>query len=206
MRLTAQLLLLVLAASARAQAADATADSPFLPRTTAASPVEKAGAEAYVLSGYVANGRGGLLSVTRTADKRSFWIPVGNTVEDITAVSYDPQLDQAVIRVAGQALTIALRKAAAVQAGLTPAPIAATSSAVSPGPAAVSKPDPNLPPQPPLPAPGTPAFAEREARMLVTDLLEIGLEQRKAYEAAQREAAARGARAPRAEAATPQQR
>jgi len=32
---------------------------------------------------------------------------------------------------------------------------------------------------------------ETEARMLVTDLLEIGQEQRRAYEAAQREAAAK---------------
>jgi hypothetical protein len=41
----------------------------------------------------------------------------------------------------------------------------------------------------PLPPPSTPAEAEREARMLVSDLLEIGMQQRKAYEEAQRKAA-----------------
>lgn len=39
------------------------------------------------------------------------------------------------------------------------------------------------------PRPGTVAYEEQEARMLVSDLLEIGMAQRRAYEAAQRKAA-----------------
>lgn len=46
----------------------------------------------------------------------------------------------------------------------------------------------------PLPPPSSPAEAEREARMLVSDLLEIGMQQRKAYEEAQRKASAESAR------------
>jgi ABC-type phosphate transport system permease subunit len=42
-------------------------------------------------------------------------------------------------------------------------------------------------PQPP-PAPGSIAQQEVEARMLVSDLLEIGIQQRKAYEEAQKKA------------------
>lgn len=155
-----------------------------------------------------------MISVTRVSDKRSLWIPLGQTVGDISAVSYDALNDQAVIRAGGQTLTITLRKAA-IKPGTNivhtvapppmPAPVAsapATSpSGAGPG-APVPGADPSLPPQPPPPAPGTQAFKEQEARMLVTDLLEIGLEQRKAYEAAQREAAARGARAAQAEPAS----
>jgi hypothetical protein len=44
-------------------------------------------------------------------------------------------------------------------------------------------------PQPP-PAPGSIAQQETEARMLVSDLLEIGIQQRKAYEDAQKKAEA----------------
>jgi hypothetical protein len=44
-------------------------------------------------------------------------------------------------------------------------------------------------PQPP-PTPAAIAHQEQEARMLVSDLLEIGMAQRKAYEEAQKKAAA----------------
>ncbi len=179
-------------------------DSPFLPRGTAVTAPAGAANDGYQLSGYVALAKGGMLSVTRVSDKRSLWIPVGSTVNDITAVSYDSNNDQAVIRVGGQTLSISLRKSSVVP-GHNIAPVAATAAPAAapalPAPPAVN---PALPPQPPPPALGTQAYQEREARMLVTDLLEIGLEQRKAYEAAQREAAAQqGPRAPRAEAATP---
>ncbi len=181
-------------------AADATAkDSPFLPRGTTATPAGAA-TDGYQLSGYVAQDKSGLLSVTRVSDKKSVWIPLGATVNDVTALSYDANLDQAVIRVGGRTLTISLRKSVVIPgANITP-PVA---SAPPPTTPAAAPANPSLPPQPPPPAPGTPAFQEREARMLVTDLLEIGLEQRKAYEEAQRQATAQGARAPRAEAATP---
>jgi hypothetical protein len=45
-------------------------------------------------------------------------------------------------------------------------------------------------------APGSPAAEQREARMLVSDLLEIGLQQRKAYESAKQRAAAAAAPQP----------
>jgi len=52
-------------------------------------------------------------------------------------------------------------------------------------------PRPDAAPTPPLPPPaGPPDVQEREARMLVSDLLDIGQQHRKAYEEAQRKAAA----------------
>jgi len=191
------------------------ADNPFAPAPSAGGPGAGPVSDTYQLSGYVAQPKGdGMISVTRTSDKRSLWIPLGQTVGDITAVSYDALNDQAVIKAGGQTLTITLRKAV-VKAGTNiirpaappPMPAGVTVAGTAPAgmpaaPGAVTPPDPTLPPQPPPPAPGTDAFKEQEARMLVTDLLEIGLEQRKAYEAAQREAAARGGRAGQADPAT----
>lgn len=190
------------------------ADNPFAPAPSAGGPAAGPVSDTYQLSGYVAQPKGdGMISVTRTSDKRSLWIPLGQTVGEITAVSYDAINDQAVIKAGGQTLTIMLRKGAVkagtniirsaappppMPASLAAAPASGTPSAPGTAPAA----DPSLPPQPPPPAPGTDAFKEQEARMLVTDLLEIGLEQRKAYEAAQREAAARGGRAAQADPAT----
>jgi hypothetical protein len=183
---------LALASVACAAAETPVKDSPFLPRGTTAAPAGAA-ADGYLLSGYVAQGKGGLLSVTQLSDKRSFWIPLGGTVNGITALSYDTHLDQAVIRADGRTLTISLRKSAIIPgANITMAVTSAPTPASSTTPASAN---PSLPPQPPPPALGTPAFQEQEARMLVTDLLEIGLEQRKAYEEAQRQAAARPAAA-----------
>jgi hypothetical protein len=63
----------------------------------------------YELTGMSAMGATTLLGVVRLSDKHSFWVPVGKTVGEITAVSYDPATDRAVIRVDGTLQTIALR-------------------------------------------------------------------------------------------------
>lgn len=83
-------------------------ESPFLPPdSTAASqpPVT----EEYDLGGTSTLGSNTLLSVVRRSDRRSLWIPVGKTVGEITAVSYDPETDQAVIRVRGNLLSVTMR-------------------------------------------------------------------------------------------------
>jgi hypothetical protein len=63
----------------------------------------------------------------------------------------------------------------------------------TPSAPAASAPEPQTPPpgaKPPPPAiPETQQKQEMEARMLVSDLLEIGMAQRRAYEEAQRKAA-----------------
>lgn len=77
------------------------ATSPFMAAATntASKPPLT---EDYNLGGTSAMGSTTLLSVIRRSDKRSIWVAVGKTVGEVTAVSYDPDLDQAVIRVRGQ--------------------------------------------------------------------------------------------------------
>jgi hypothetical protein len=155
--------------------------SPFLP-PAAAPGAAQSGPGAYEFVGMTTLGDQTLLGINRQQDKRSFWIPVGKTVGDITAVSYDPKTDRAVIRADGQTITLILRKG-----GVLPG-IAAT-VAPTPAPLVVANgPTPVTVPTRPL---SVQEEKEMEARMLVTDLLEIGQQQRKAYEEAQRQAAAR---------------
>ena len=146
--------------------------SPFLPAAAAA-----AGAPAstkYQLSGIMTNGPDLMVSITRLSDRQSFWIPVGGTVNEVTVLGCNPDRDEAVINASGEKLTLTLRKAATATGTDQPA--------VASAPPVVS---------PPLPPPvGSPEVQEREARMLVTDLLDIGQQHRKAYEEAQKKAAA----------------
>jgi hypothetical protein len=156
-------------------------DSPFLPAPGTVAAKTAAPGE-YELSGMSVVGKETLLSVLRQSDKRSVWIPIGKTVSEITAVSYNAKTDEAVIRVNGKDLTIAMRKSAVVSGPATRPPVAVAVAPVS------------TPVAPAAPAKPMTANEEKEteARMLVTDLLEIGQQQRKAYEEAQRQAASQG--------------
>ena len=149
-------------------------------------PGSPTAAAAYVLTGMTVVGKDTLLSITSQADKRSVWVAVGKTVGDITAVSYDPAKEKAVIRAAGHSYTLTLKKGAVLPGPAMPLPTSAaptTAAAPQPSLPPVEVPKGNLSPQ---------EEKEMEARMLVTDLLEIGQQQRKAYAEAQRQAAAKG--------------
>lgn len=143
-------------------------DSPFMPAGGAAAALPGAQG-AHELVGIIATSSQTLVGITQTATKKSVWIPVGKVVDGIEVVSCDPKQDRAVIRVNGETKTLALRAAN-------------VSPAAPGGPATVST-------LPALAKPGSQAEQEREARMLVSDLMEIGMQQRKAYEEAQRKAA-----------------
>jgi len=191
------LALVALSASIALFAADAAkADSPFLPPAGAAAPAAKQPSNYSFAGMTVLNGET-LLSITRESDKRSTWIPVGKTVGDITAVSYDPTKDEAVIRADGRELTLTIRKSVVVAAPVNRPPVHANTL---PAPTAATTPAPEPEPikMPPL---NQQEEKEMEARMLVSDLLEIGQQQRRAYEAAQREAAAKAAAESRAKSA-----
>ena len=54
-----------------------------------------------------------LLSISRRSDRRSVWVPLGKTVGEVTAVSYDPLTDRAVIEVEGRTLNIRMRDGSA---------------------------------------------------------------------------------------------
>lgn len=188
------------AASRAAQPGSLPEQSPFLPPPAAAAPAPIDNAAGYQLSGMTVVGRDTLLSITREADKRSTWIPVGKTLGEVTVVRYDAAHDQAVIRVAGREHTLTMRQPTIVSAPaavtpLIPAPSVAATPPVAPGADPATVPAPVV--MPPLSAQEE---KEMEARMLVTDLLEIGQRQRQAYAEAQRQAAEKAAAAARSSA------
>ena len=188
-------------------------ESPFKLRGGNAAPAAAAN-ETIEFAGVSSIGKKTDLIFYDKAAKKSHWIAKGETKEGIEVISYDEVREQAVVKVNGVSKTLALRKGAGPVGGAraavnspagfnTPlppalaapvpaqipipnasgAPSASTTNAPAPSPAASNAPA----------APATPAEIqarqETEARMLVSDLLEIGMAQRRAYEEAQKKAA-----------------
>lgn len=184
--------------------------SPFTPAggpVTAGAPAN----ENIEFAGVTTMGsRTDLIFHDKTA-KKSHWLAKGETKAGITLLNYDPQREQAVVKVNGVEKVLTLRKGKGASAA--PGPAIATQPAgfnvPSPAVAPVASPDvagagaitmagtsaaavPAQPAPTPMPAPSGPmtpeiqARQETEARMLVSDLLEIGMAQRRAYEEAQR--------------------
>jgi hypothetical protein len=188
--------------------------SPFEVRGVASAPAAAA-SETIEFAGVSSIGKKtDLIFYDKTA-KKSHWIAPGETKEGIAVINYDARREEAVVKINGVQKTLALRKAAGPVGGARPAtglpggfntyagpstpPAVNALPAANPVNAAVSgASSTNPPPQPtaPAPAPGSPAEIqarqETEARMLVSDLLEIGMAQRRAYEEAQRKAAEAG--------------
>jgi len=160
-------------------------DSPFLPAqgaaTAAAGP-----AETLELAGISSTGKTTLVCIYDGQAKRSHWIAVNATVEGIKVLAFDSARDQATIAVGGQQKVLRMRKSTVASGGTSAVPAGAGAAAASFG-APMAPTATQGTPQPP-PAPGSVAQQETEARMLVSDLLEIGIQQRKAYEEAQKKA------------------
>ena len=157
------------------------ANSPFSPNG-AASAGAGAPAEAYELAGSSIEGSDMSVCIFERQAKHSQWIPVGGDVDGVRVVSYDPANDTAVVMIGGSRKELSMRKAAV--AVLNPPSSNRTPQVVS-TPAPVSAPIAAAPPE----AVGSEAREQREARMLVSDLLEIGIQQRKAYQEAKQKAA-----------------
>lgn len=214
-------LLLVAVAAAAEKSTGLPKNSPFMPAGGAAGPVEGA-KENIEFAGVSSIGsKTDLIFYDKTA-KKNHWIAVGESKEGISVVKYDERREQATVKVNGVEKILALRKGNAstgaprAVAGLPasfntptpaamplPAPVNPTSPAMNPAPVAdvsAAAPAPSSAPaaaSTPPPVPDTPqAKQETEARMLVSDLLEIGMAQRKAYEEAQRKAAEGNAQNP----------
>ncbi len=85
--------------------------SPFV-ALPARAPESDSSEVEYDLAGMTVVGKDTLLSITRRSDQRSFWVAVGKTVGEVTAVSYNPDADDALIRVRGRLVTIVMRNAA----------------------------------------------------------------------------------------------
>jgi hypothetical protein len=163
-------------------------NSPFA--AIAGSPGSApARAEAYELAGSTSLGSQVSVCIFERQNKRSEWITVGETVDGVRVVSYDATNDSAVVTIDGTRKDLTMRKETVSSSGSSYNP-----SVVPAGNVQVA----SLVPVPPAAtaAPGTPAAEQREARMLVSDLLEIGVQQRKAYENAKQRAAAAAAPQP----------
>ena len=184
-------------------------DSPFNTANTPAAAT--APGETLEFAGVSSVGKKTQLIFHDRNTKKNRWIGIGETVDDISVLNYDSRLEQAVVRVNGMQKILPLRKgsgplnapnaAALSPGGFTVAPLPAPplphASTFNKQPATVQAQPMSVAPVPapapaPSPAANTPeaiARQEQEARMLVSDLLEIGMAQRKAYEEAQRRAA-----------------
>jgi hypothetical protein len=192
--------------------------SPFLPPPSNGTQLSGAQAETIEFAGVMGEGKQLVVNVYDKTSRHGRWIPVGGTVDGYTVTAYDPLRDQIVVKVADQQKILTLRKASGPTAAPAvslqnmnfnlppPAPVPAVATSGSetlaaPAPAA-AEPAAAKPAAPA--APTTIARQEEEARMLVSDLLEIGMAQRKAYEeAAQKKAAGQSNPSTPAPAAAP---
>jgi hypothetical protein len=205
--------LLTLASALTLPSAGQNAASPFMPPEAANATMVSSG-ETIEFAGVIVGRKTDLIFYDKTL-KKSRWVSLGETSEGIQAIRYDAERGTAEVRINGVAKTLPLRKSNVTAAAINPAnPIAPVAPAhtgfnVAPTTSAVgaSQPTPDVlaiqnpaanaavaasqpgaatitPPA--TPAEQTIAKQEADARNLVSDLLEIGMAQRKAYEEAQR--------------------
>jgi hypothetical protein len=165
------------------------ADSPFAPAGAVATAANTPG-EAYELAGSTVQGTDVSVCIFERQKKHSRWIPVGGDVDGIHVVSYDEAHDTVVVTISGSRKELSMRKAVVASTNATPGN--RLPQVVSPPPVLVT---PIASPTQEPAAATTAAQDQKEARMLVSDLLEIGVQQRKAYQDAKLKAA-QGAGAP----------
>lgn len=156
--------------------------SPFLPAPGTTVIVTQP--ETLEFAGVSVVSKQTLISLYDTKEKRGRWIPVGGKSEGIEVVSYDGAHDQVVVRQAGQLKTLVLRKPSKMSATVAPM-MAGNQATPAMVPTPVASTTSNQPKKP-----LTQAQQEEEARMFVADMLDIGMQNRKAYEEAQKKAAA----------------
>jgi hypothetical protein len=158
-------------------------NSPFAP-SGAAIVQGSAPAQDYELTGSTSEDQQVSVCIFERQTKRSAWIPVGGNVDGIHVISFDNNHDTAVLMISGQRKEVSMRKPSIAKSpgvfAATERPVFTANSPASPIAAA---------PEPPPAAMTAPEQEQREARMLVSDLLEIGVQQRKAYQDAKLKAA-----------------
>jgi hypothetical protein len=155
-------------------------ESPFAPPGATAAQASGQG-ESFELAGSSVQGSDVTVCIFERQKKHSVWIPVGGDVDGVHVISYNALNDTAVVTISGSRKELSMRKAAIasmnpIQSGRAPL-FAAAPPDMAPIAAAPNQ----------LAAPVV--QDQREARMLVSDLLEIGVQQRKAYQDAKMRAA-----------------
>jgi hypothetical protein len=157
--------------------------SPFLPPAGEAANGAQSPSSPYELTGMSTTSQGTQVCIFDAKAKHSHWIAIGGAYDDIRVVSYDPASDHAVIDVRGSRMTLDMRKAVVShQPAFAAAPVPIVTNEAIITPRIVGQPV-----QAPVQAesPET-AKQERDARMLVSDLMDIGMQQRKAVEEAKK--------------------
>lgn len=149
-------------------------NSPFSPAEGAGGQGATAPVGDYELAGCTVQNGEVSICISEHKTKRSRWIPVGGDADGVRVVSYDEAREIAVVLVNGDRKELAMRKAV-----------------VAAAPPVVQSPS-SAPIQVPTAATQAAANEQKEARMLVSDLLEIGIQQRKAYQDAKKKAAGSG--------------
>ena len=145
--------------------------------STLAQPSGKLSADSLEFAGVMSVGGKTMINLYDKQSKQSYWVETGATLGGITVVKYDGAKDEVTIRQDGAEKNIPLRTGAGVMnAPASSAPAAAAPTGAAATPTTSATPISQL----------SKARQEEEARMLVSDLLEIGMAQRKAYEDAQR--------------------
>ncbi|MFA5265015.1 MAG: hypothetical protein WC378_14420 [Opitutaceae bacterium] len=168
----------LLASACLCQAEPISANSPFLPVPGQSKAADKAGP--LQLSGITIIASKTYVCLTETSTKKSRWLAVGAKVDAIEVLSCNPEKNEAVVRVNGESLTLSLRN---IEGSKAVQPVAANNSPAAAPPQ--EKADDIAAKIKPL---VTREEKEREARMLVSDLLDISMRQRKAYEEARKKA------------------
>lgn len=154
-----------------------TAQSSPFQRTGGKSPTTaqaSAKEQPFEFAGLVKIGANPMVCVTEIASKRSHWLKVGQTVSGITLVSLDAENSTITMQHGGQTHLLTLAESTFDSESFAQyQPIVSTDPIPSAGIAET--------------VPLTNKEKAADARMLVSDLLEIGLIQRKAYEEAKAE-------------------
>lgn len=181
--------------------------SPFFPAGGAVDPSSAPG-ETIEFAAIRMIGTRTEIDLYDTQGKKNHWIPLGESADGMSVLSYDAHRDQIMAKIGGVNKLLTLRQPHGVSAGHTgfvnsPAmnfaiptpPPTPDPVATAPASAPVANVVSNVPGVAPASAPAQPtaplsvARQEEEARMLVSDLLEIGMAQRKAYEEKQKQGA-----------------
>lgn len=199
MPLRALLLLPGVIVAAAAPAAEIpAAASPFVPPAATANVTPASGTARWELVAIMGTREIPAVRIRDTESDAVAWLGVGESLGTLKVVSADLTASTATVQVGNQRLLLPLRLA-----GVAPG-TAAAANVPAPGTnGSTSAPAPAAAPAP-LPSTGDAVadakrdqeIAEREARMLVSDLLEISMIQQKAYAEKQAEAAKAAATAP----------
>lgn len=166
--------------------------SPFIPAAAVQDTSGGSALSGLELTGILSVGGNPQFSIRDTATGRSVWIGLGETQEELTVRNFDDASASVVIDGRGTSRVLVLREAQVSTAipqpvVIRPLPIVTTSGMPPLPPASVTSPG-YVPGVNPLPATQskTVAEAERDARLLVSDLLEISILERRRHEEAAR--------------------